>query len=672
MNRWLKLAISAFATLALAVTGVAGVGLPTTQAFANEEAPTIVVAAKNNSVTVGADSSGRLYWSSDSGSTWTGSGAALSDHGVTSIVWNGSQFVASSYFQGATSADGRTWTSFLLPVGSAFDPGNLISDPEFFTSGTMTVEEIQAFLNDKVPDCRAGYVCMKDYRENTFSRGQTMLCNAYAGAENESASQILFKVSEACGVSVEALLVLIQKEQSLVTHTWPSTWRYDKATGYACPDTAPCDERYFGFYNQVYNAARQFKRYSNPPGTSRFFTWFPVGGTSQIRLHPNASCGTTPVTIKNQATAGLYYYTPYTPNTPAMINISSVGDGCSAYGNRNFWRIYNFWFKNPQSFETMVTSTRGVTMAIDKEGGVAVSTNTQTWTRPSVIPTVSSSNPVLEFGRTPDGDFAVLTQVGTAFQSEDGGLTWKTLPVSSTERQDSTVVRHTVQPGDTVWNIASANGVTLASVVEEKNQPDNGATNAVGQELTITKNGVVSTIQSPVIPDPSVVKLASTTTETNPAPSDPPVESADTETEESSSESSNEPSSDTSEQTPSVPNTSYPPLEPLVVRSAQEASATYVVKRGESLWSIARANRTTVSSLATLNSISNINRIFPGQTLSIGAGASTQQSFHRVQSGDTLPVISVRRSIALADLIRLNPTAPASGDLRDGTLIRVS
>ena len=668
MNRWLKLAISAFATLALAVTGVAGVGLPTTQAFANEEAPTMVVAAKNNSVTVGADSSGRLYWSADSGSTWTASGSALSTHGVTSIVWNGSRFVASSYFQGATSTDGRTWSTFLLPVGSAFDPGNLISDSEFFTSGTMTVDQIQAFLNDKVQNCRAGYVCMKDYRETTFSRDQTVLCKAYSGAENESAAQILFKVSEACGVSVEALLVLIQKEQSLVTHTWPSTWRYDKATGYACPDTAPCDERYFGFYNQVYNAARQFKRYSNPPGTSRFFTWFPVGGTSQVRLHPNASCGTTPVTIKNQATAGLYYYTPYTPNAPAMVNISSVGDSCSAYGNRNFWRIYNFWFKKPQNFGTMVTSTRGVTMAIDKEGGVAVSTNTQTWTRPSVIPTVSSSNPVLEFGRTPDGDFAVLTQAGTAFQSEDGGLTWKTLPVTSSERQDSTVVRHTVQPGDTVWNIASANGVTLASVVEENNLPNNGSTITVGQELTITKNGVVSTIQSPVIPDPSVVRLASNTTETTPAPADPPVES--------SSEGSGDQPSDTSEQTPSVPdsapNPSYPPLEPLVVRNSQEATATYVVKRGDTLWSIARANRTTVSSLATLNSVSNINRIFPGQTLSIGAGASTQQSFHRVQPGDTLPVISIRRSIALAELIRLNPTAPASGDLRDGTLIRVS
>jgi LysM repeat protein len=345
-----------------------------------------------------------------------------------------------------------------------------------------------------------------------------------------------------------------------------------------------------------------------------------------------------------------------------MLNISSVGDGCSAYGNRNFWRIYNFWFKKPTSFKTMVTSTRGVTMAIDKEGGVAVSTTTQTWTRPSVIPTVSPNNPVLEFGTTPDGDFAVLTQAGTAFQSEDGGLTWKTLPVSKTERQDTTVVRHTVKSGDTVWNIARANSVSIAAVVDENSLPNNGATIFVGQELTITKNGVVSTIQSPVIPDPSVVTTVSQT----PAPPTPPtpVDSSTANPVDSGSE--------TQPETPSVPDPSYPPLEPLVVRDGQASTTTYVVKRGDTLWSIARANRTTVSSLASLNTVSNINRIFVGQRLTIGAGATTQQSFHRVQAGDTLPVISIRRSIALADLIRLNPTAPASGDLRDGILIRVN
>jgi LysM repeat protein len=531
----------------------------------------------------------------------------------------------------------------------------------------MSVDQIQAFLNEKVPECRSGYVCMKDYRETTFTRDATVLCNAYEAGANETAAQIIWKVSAACGVSAEALLVLIQKEMGLVTHTWPSTWRFQKATGYACPDTAPCDERFFGFYNQVYNAAKQFKRYSNPPGTSRFFTWFPVGQTSQVRLHPNAACGTQPVVMKNQATAGLHYYTPYTPNSIAVVNMTGVGDGCSSYGNRNFWRIYNYWFKKPGNFRTFVTASRGVTMAIDREGGVSVSTNAQTWTRPSVIPTVSTSNPVLEFGRTPDGDFAVLTQAGTAFQSEDGGRSWKTLAVERTERQENTVVRHVVQAGDTVWQIASANGVTIAAVVAENNLPNDGSSITVGQELTITRNGVVSTVRSPVIPDPSIVAMAA-------SPTQPDSSTPGGTTTPPSSDSGSTPapeSTPSAEQEDAVDQSQFPVLEPLVVRSVSTPTI-HVVKRGETLWRIARAQRTTVSALVALNKLRNPNRIFVGQRLVVSSGTAQQQSFHRVQAGDTLPIIALRRSIALSELVRLNPQSPASGDLRDGTLIRVS
>jgi len=714
MNRWLKLAVSAFASVVIAVTGTITMAAAPA-AFANEAAPTMTVGAKNSSVTVGADASGDLYFSTDQGVNWTRSGSGLSDHGVTSIVWNGSQFIASSFFQAASSSDGRTWSRFLLPVGSAFDPGNLISDAEFFKSGSMSVDQIQAFLNDKVPTCREGYVCMKDYTEATFSRDQTVLCQAYEGGANETAAQILFKVSSACGVSVEALLVLIQKEMSLVTHTWPSKWRFDKATGYACPDTAPCDTQFFGFYNQVYNAAKQFKRYANPPGTSRFFTWFPVGQTSPVRLHPNASCGTTPINIKNQATAGLYYYTPYTPNSPAMVNITSTGDGCSAYGNRNFWRIYNFWFKKPEAFRTMVTSTRGVTMAIDREGGVTVSTNLQTWTRPSVIPTVSSTNPVLEFGRTGDGDFAVLTQAGTAFQSEDGGLSWRTLPIDSSDRQETTVVDHTVLAGQTLTDVASTHGVTVPAIATENNLSQD-ATLTAGATLKITKTTIVSGFRSPVIPDPSVVTVSSSSTPATPAPSTPatptdppaapapsnPVQSSATEYVVKSGDTllriafihgttvSNlanlnsitnpsrifvgqtlriQPGASTPVTPPQAPSSS-PSLEPLVVTGGQ-GTTEYVVKRGDTLLRIAFAQGTTVSTLTSLNSISNPNRLTVGQRLKVPSTTGTQQSFHRVQSGDTLPVIAQRRSVALAELVILNPGVSASGDLRDGSLIRV-
>ncbi len=50
------------------------------------------------------------------------------------------------------------------------------------------------------------------------------------------------------------------------------------------------------------------------------------------------------VLMRNQATAALYYYTPYPPNAAALANLCGTGDGCSAYGNRNFWVFYNTWF----------------------------------------------------------------------------------------------------------------------------------------------------------------------------------------------------------------------------------------------------------------------------------------------------------------------------------------
>jgi hypothetical protein len=236
--------------------------------------------------------------------------------------------------------------------GSDFNPGNIISDAKFFNGQAMGAGDIQAFLNAKVPSCRSGYTCLKSWTETTGSRPADAMCGAYNGVANETAAQIIYKVGAVCGVSQKVLLVLLQKEQSLVTDTYPSAGQFRSATGFACPDTAPCDAEYYGFYNQVYKAAWQYKRYTNPPGTSAFFTWFPVGQTANVRYHPNAACGSSPVVIQNKATAGLYYYTPYQPNATALSNLyGGQSDGCSSYGNRNFWRLYWDWFGNPNDVD---------------------------------------------------------------------------------------------------------------------------------------------------------------------------------------------------------------------------------------------------------------------------------------------------------------------------------
>ncbi len=152
------------------------------------------------------------------------------------------------------------------------------------------------------------------------------------------------------------------EESSLVTSTSPSASSYRAATGYGCPDTAPCDAQYYGFYNQVYKAAWQYKRYTNNPTSYSY----QAGRNNYVQWSPNASCGGSTVYIQNKATAALYIYTPYQPNAAALANLYGTGDSCSAYGNRNFWRIFSDWFGSTQVSYAVVGPISG---AYDALGG---------------------------------------------------------------------------------------------------------------------------------------------------------------------------------------------------------------------------------------------------------------------------------------------------------------
>lgn len=227
---------------------------------------------------------------------------------------------------------------------SLFRPGHIISDAVFYNSGSMTETQIQAFLEAQMPSCASGFTCLRDYRDTSTTRGTDAMCAAYQGVANERASRIILRVAHSCGINPQVLLVTLQKEQGLITNPAPSASRYQIAMGQGCPDTAACDTRYYGFFNQVYGAAWQLKRYENPPGTSQYFTWYAPGRTWNVRFHPNTACGSSPVYIENKATAALYYYTPYQPNAASIAAYSGLGDGCSSHGNRNFYRYFVDWF----------------------------------------------------------------------------------------------------------------------------------------------------------------------------------------------------------------------------------------------------------------------------------------------------------------------------------------
>lgn len=221
---------------------------------------------------------------------------------------------------------------------AGFAPGRILSDYNFFNAGAMSEPEIQDFLESRRCVRTDASPCLWEYRESTTDQPDAGAghCAAYRGAENEHASRIISKVAEACGISPRVLLVLLQKEQSLLSR--PTESGYLRATGYGCPDTADCETEYFGFFNQVYNAAWQFRQYSQEPDRT-----YQIGDI-EVGFNPDAECGTGTVDIQNQATANLYNYTPYQPNEAALADADSDGDGCSTHGNLNFWLFYTAWF----------------------------------------------------------------------------------------------------------------------------------------------------------------------------------------------------------------------------------------------------------------------------------------------------------------------------------------
>ncbi|MBK0421632.1 hypothetical protein JD292_06050 [Leucobacter sp. CSA2] len=266
---------------------------------------------------------------------------------------------------------------------AGFNAGRIIDDSQFYDGNAMTATEIQNFLNQRVPRCTigdpgrtAGMVwgntriaaqCLKNFRANTPSRAANAYCAAYAGASNESAAAILAKVSRACGISPRTLLVMLEKEQSLVTDTWPTVRQFDVAMGYACPDSGPnnsanCDPSQTGFVSQIYRAAWQLKVYK---ARINDYNYQPFK-TNRIQWHPNAGCGTSNVYLENWATASLYIYTPYRPNQAALNAGWGTGDACSSYGNRNFYNFWTTWFGSPSG----IPVNGAIKQVWDQFGGV--------------------------------------------------------------------------------------------------------------------------------------------------------------------------------------------------------------------------------------------------------------------------------------------------------------
>jgi membrane-bound lytic murein transglycosylase D len=107
-------------------------------------------------------------------------------------------------------------------------------------------------------------------------------------------------------------------------------------------------------------------------------------------------------------------------------------------------------------------------------------------------------------------------------------------------------------------------------------------------------------------------------------------------------------------------------------RTYEASDGTYKVRRGDTLWDIARAFSTSTSELRRLNYLGNSSRIYVGQVLRIpGNYASSRKSSptvakttgtvtHKVKRGDTLWDIARKYGTTTAKLRRLNNLSRSS------------
>lgn len=249
---------------------------------------------------------------------------------------------------------GSTFVALNPPPASAdpwsFDPGLIISDSQFYDANAMTEAEIQTFLENKIGPCRTTR-CLDIFRFSiptypafTSTTTGNLVCRQVEGGTNLLASTVIFRVQQACGISARVILVTLDKEQGLITgrqSTAPSDYALNFAMGWGCPDSTGCTDASSAVGFQIYRGGRQLVTY-------KLANFSRQPGVHNIPFHPNPSCGSTAVNIRNYATAALYNYTPYQPTAAALAAYPlAANDACASYGNRNFFRYYYAWFGNP-------------------------------------------------------------------------------------------------------------------------------------------------------------------------------------------------------------------------------------------------------------------------------------------------------------------------------------
>ncbi|MCX6784653.1 MAG: hypothetical protein NTV81_01805 [Candidatus Komeilibacteria bacterium] len=201
--------------------------------------------------------------------------------------------------------------SNLYEDNAGYNPNFIISDTELTNFNSWNNWEIQQFL---------------------LSKGGA-LAHYIDPLTNLKAAEVIYQTAQNYHINPKFLLVLIQKEQSLVEDPSPQPKQYDWATGYSCYN-GQCSPSFQGFSAQVNAAADLFINHYllDLSTTNCTVTNWCVG-------RPKTSQDGYIITPQNKVTAALLTYTPYRGGT--FTNQGRVG------ANYNFWKIWTRWFGDP-------------------------------------------------------------------------------------------------------------------------------------------------------------------------------------------------------------------------------------------------------------------------------------------------------------------------------------
>lgn len=166
-----------------------------------------------------------------------------------------------------------------------FDRHRLLGDVAFVDASALTVDEIQAFL------------------ENTPYGGRSALASYSSGGR--SAARAIHEAAQAHGINPLLILTRAQLEMSLIGKATASQFSLDYAFGCGCPDNQSCSTQWKGFHRQVDCMASHMRDYVDDleAGGSTIAGW-------KIGKSKKTLDGYT-ITPKNAATAALYTYTPH-------------------------------------------------------------------------------------------------------------------------------------------------------------------------------------------------------------------------------------------------------------------------------------------------------------------------------------------------------------------------